>query len=278
MVKKVNKYTSKSIKTLLEDDLSLLNINTQLHELEDLMVTLRETGVEKIPVMYEECGTGRYFTSMLQGCCKEVRYSALKGCYAYDIEAAHQNILVQLMEQMGVTFPELAVIKEYVNHKKETRSRLAKELMISVSDVKGILQVLTYGARLSKNKEEALYKCCNGDYNTIERVKNHPWIIAYKAAFDIALEKITQEDERITNAVGILINKEKTKSSQKMAHILQGLERKVLDSIIERSEFGDVKLLLHDCVVFNGRVDPKELSQVVKEETGFDLLFDEEMY
>jgi hypothetical protein len=228
--------------------------------------------------MYEECGTGRYFTPILQGYCKEARYSALKGCYAYDIEAAHQNILVQYMEQKGITFPELDVIKEYVSHKKETRNWLASELMISVSDVKGILQVLTYGARLSRNKKEALYKCCNGDSNTIERVVNHSWIKAYKAAFDIALEKITSGNERITNAVGIQIDKEKTKSSQEMAHILQGLERKVLDSIIERSEFGDVKLLLHDCVVFNRKIDPEDISKVVREETGFDLLFDEEMY
>ena len=275
---KVNKHTSKPIKTLLEDDLSLLNINIQLQELEDLIFTLRETGVWKIPVIYEECGTGRYFTSILQGYCKEVRYAALKGYYAYDIEAAHQNLLVQLMDKKGIDFPELDIIRGYVNFKKKTRSRLAKKLMISVSDVKGILQVLTYGSRLSLNKREALYECCNENDNTVKRVKSHPWVTTYKSAFDIAIDKITLDTKDLTNAVGILIENEKTKKSQKMAHILQGLEVYVLNAIIKRSEFGDIKLLLHDCVVFDGRVDSKEISRVVLEETGFKLLFDEELY
>lgn len=280
VVGKVNVHTSKPIKTLLDNDdgLSLLNINTQLNELEDLIVTLREIGEWKVPVVYEECGTGRYFTSVLQGYCKEVRYASLKGYYAYDIEAAHQNLLIQIMDREGVNFPELDVIREYVSHKKETRARLAKELMITIKDVKGILQVLTYGSRLSKNKREALYECCNEDDDTVERVKAHPWIVSYKSAFDIALDKMFESEEIITNAVGVLIDKEKSKNSQRMAHVLQGLERQSLDTIIEHSEFGDIALLLHDCVVFSGRVDSLEVSRVVEEETGFVLSFEEEKY
>jgi len=40
----------------------------------------------------------------------------------------------------------------------------------------------------------------------------------------------------------------------------------------------DIALLLHDCVVFYNRQDPKHLSDIVQEETGFTLQFSEELY
>jgi hypothetical protein len=278
VIEKDNKNTSKPIQVLLLKDLSLLNIRAQLSELEDLLIILREVGVWRVPIVYEECGTGRYFASILQGFHKEVRFSALKGYYAYDIEAAHQNILVQIMDKANISFPELGVIREYVENKKGTRSNLAKELNITVAMVKSILQVLTYGSRLSESKEEALYGCCNQDIDIVKRVKNHSWIQSYRKAFDIAFNKYIGNKKKVVNAVGIQMKYSKDTKAQKMAHILQGHERQVLDAIIDKSEFGDIVLLLHDCVVFKGRVDPTDITRVVKKETGFTLSFEEECY
>ena len=65
---------------------------------------LRELNFEGIPVTYELCSTGRYFAThaTLQGYSKEVRYAALHTCYAYDLESAHQSILVQLLDKKGI--------------------------------------------------------------------------------------------------------------------------------------------------------------------------------
>ncbi len=63
-----------------------------------------------------------------------------------------------------------------------------------------------------------------------------------------------------------------------MAHLLQGYERQVIDSLIKRSNKGDIALLLHDAIVFNGKTSSSDLSAFVKRDTGFDLVFSEEPY
>jgi hypothetical protein len=63
-----------------------------------------------------------------------------------------------------------------------------------------------------------------------------------------------------------------------MAHILQGYERQVLDVVIKHSDRNNIALLLHDCVVLYNKVNPKRLSDIVKQETGVDLEFSEEKY
>ena len=63
-----------------------------------------------------------------------------------------------------------------------------------------------------------------------------------------------------------------------MAHLLQGYERQVIDSLIKRSNKGDIALLLHDAIVCNGKASLSDLSAFVKRDTGFDLVFSEEPY
>ena len=63
-----------------------------------------------------------------------------------------------------------------------------------------------------------------------------------------------------------------------MAHLLQGYERLVIDSLIKRSEKGMVALLLHDAIVFYGKVEIKQLEEFVRHDTGFNLRFSEEAY
>jgi len=63
-----------------------------------------------------------------------------------------------------------------------------------------------------------------------------------------------------------------------MAHILQGYERQVLDVVIKHSDRNNIALLLHDCVVLYNKVSPNWLSDIVKQETGFDLEFSKEKY
>jgi hypothetical protein len=273
-----NNKLSKSLKTLLQEDLDLMDIRGQLHELEELIGMLEESNSWRVPIIYDECRTGRYFSRVLQGYHKEVRYAAFRHHYAYDIEAAHPNILVQLMKRKGIQFDELDVMHEYVDNKKGIRLKLAKELDTSVEIIKSILQIFAYGSRLSESSKEGLYECCKGNMGLIKKVKQHQWIQSYRDAFIIALDKMHKNKERIVNAVGIESEEEKDQKSQMMAHKLQGYERQVIDVIIRHWEFGSIALLLHDCVVFTGRVNPDDINQVVKDETGFDLSFEEEKY
>ena len=59
------------------------------------------------------------------------------------------------------------------------------------------------------------------------------------------------------NVLGIIC--EKSGKSQQMAHLLQGFERKVIDSLIKRTNKGDIALLLHDAIVFNSKTSSSDL-------------------
>ena len=267
-----------SLQSLLSKDFTLEGAKQRLIEINTLLVTAREEQDSAIPVIYTEVSTGRYTAkgAALQGYHKSVRYAALKGCYEYDLEAAHQNILIQLLDQQGNSFPELDVVREYVAKKKQVRKRLAKELITSVDIVKEIIQELTYGARLSRSPKQSVYKTCKGDKNLLDRVCNNDWLKQLQTTFKLAHKHLVGDNKEIVNAVGIKF--EKDGEARELAHILQGYERLVLDVIIEHSNREDIALLIHDCVVFYNKQSKTELSRVVKEETGLELEFSEEEY
>jgi len=258
--------------------LSADGINQRIVEIDRLLIISSQTRGCKIPVLYHEVGTGRYHTngSILQGYHKSVRYAALRGCYEYDLEAAHQNILVQLLDSEGVSFKELDVVREYISNKAGIRISLAEELNTSVAIVKTIIQELTYGAKLYNHHTGAIYDTCSGDQQLIQRVIANPWLIKLATSFSIAHKHLVGDDNKVINAVGIEVDS--TKKAKDMAHILQGHERQILDSLIAHCDTKDIALLLHDCVVFYKEQSPEKLSRIVREETGFNLVFSEEKY
>ena len=250
----------------------------RIYEINRLLATSREQNSPSIPVFYKEAKTGRYTaqSAILQGYHRSVRYAALRGCYEYDLEAAHQNLLVQLLDREQVDFPELEVVREYVSNKQGTREKLATNLKTSIDTVKEIIQALTYGAQLTNNKRQKIYEACDGDEQLIEKVINNPWLKKLASTFKIAHKHLVGDTKVIKNAVGI--EREIETKAKAMAHILQGYERLILDVLITNSEPNDVALLVHDCIVYYTPKSPTELSRIVKENTGFDLEFSKKQY
>ena len=275
---KVRDTEDKVFKSFYSKDITSDGIQQRLTQINKLLITSKQIGSSKVNVHYYEVNTGRYHTkaAILQGYNKSVRYAALKGCYEYDLEAAHQNILVQLLDRAGAKFNELDVVREYISKKAEIRNKLANELNTSVAIVKTIIQALTYGANLDNNEHHAIYDTCDGDSQLIERIINHPWLIKLSASFSIAHKHLVGDDKQVMNAVGIKVDS--TKKAKDMAHILQGHERQILDSLIANCVREDVALLLHDCVVFYNKQSADKLSVIVREETGFNLMFSEKIY
>jgi hypothetical protein len=239
-----------------------------------------------MPVIYEEKSTGRYFAlhGDLQGYRKSVRYAALEGCYEYDIEAAHQNILIDIFDREDVEFKELDVVRDYIKNKSLIRNKLAKDLNIHKSLVKRVITGLTYGAKLVNNKKTSLYKDCKGDQKVIERVIENGWLKSLEAVFKKTSVHLIDDRIEINNAVNI-VRPIKTKDTSKemskpqaVAHILQGHEREILDVVIGNYDRNDIVLLLHDCVVFKGVVDSQEISRIVDKATRFNLSFEEVLY
>jgi|GEM_PF-865173 len=275
---KVNINTITPLQSLLYKDIKTEGVEQRLVEIDRILVTQRENIAPAIPVIYTEAITGRYTAEggVLQGYHKSVRYSALSGCYEYDLEAAHQNILLQLLGRKGADFPELDTMKEYVNNKSAIRVQLAKELKTDIALVKRVINSLTYGGALCKTKHCKLPEICDGDIELINRVSSNEWLKDFAKAFVKAHNHLVDDSKDITNAVGIKV--ESRGRGVNMAHILQGCERQVLDAVIRHSNRDDIALLVHDCVVFYKRQLPEELSRIVLEETGFELEFSEDKY
>ena len=275
---KVHCTSDKPLESLFMKTLSVDGMNQRITEINRLLIISSQMGGRKVPVIYHEVGTGRYHSngSILQGYHKSVRYAALRGCYEYDLEAAHQNILVQLLNREGASFKELDVVREYIANKAGIRISLAKELNTSVAIVKVVIQELTYGAKLYNHKSGAIFKTCDGECQLIERIITNPWLIKLAASFSIAHKHLVGGDKQVINAVGIKV--ESKKKAKDMAHILQGYERQILDSLIANCNRKDIALLLHDCVIFYNQQSPDKLSLIVRKETGFNLKFSEEQY
>ena len=275
---KVKSNTTIPPKTSINQSLTEEGIQQRIFEINRLLATSREQNNPSIPVFYKEAKTGRYVAqnAIIQGYHKSVRYAALRGCYEYDLEAAHQNLIVQLLDRDSVNFPELNVLREYVSNKQATRDKLASELSASVDTVKEIIQALTYGAQLTGNKKQKIYESCQGDEELIERVLANSWLKQYASTFKLASNHLVGKNKQIKNAVGI--KREILKKSEAMAHILQGYERLILDTLISNSEPNDVALLVHDCIVYYTPKSKAELSRIVKENTGFELEFSENQY
>jgi hypothetical protein len=271
-------YSSKALEAFASKDIEKLKVIQQIDEIKHILVIARELKTNAIYVIYKEVGTGRYFAvnGRLQGYSRAVRYAALQGYYEYDLEAAHQNILIQILVQYDIEIPEIDVVREYVANKKLVRNRLAKQLGLSLKKVKTILQALTYGAKLSRSHHEAIYEVCDANARAIEKVVTNAWLRRYMEAFKLASRTLSEHDIGSVNAIGIEFIK--TTDRERLAHILQGCERQVIDAIIKHSDRNNIALLVHDCIVFYNMVDTKWLNQIVKQETGFDLDFSEDMY
>jgi len=276
---KVKNNHSKSLKSLAMKGFTSIRINERLVEINKLLATAREQGSNTIPIFYEEAKTGRYTAknAILQGFHKSVRYAALKGCYEYDLNAAHQNILIQLLEREGVDFLELEVVRDYVKNKQKIRIELAKTLDAPIEIIKEIIQALTYGAQLTRNKKQSIYEICEGDEKLVERVIKNPWLEQLAKTFLIAHKHLVGNKKILKNAVGIK-SESLSKKAEAMAHILQGCERLVLDALIKHSKPKDIALLVHDCIVYYTPKNTHDLSMIVLEVTGFTLEFSEEPY
>jgi hypothetical protein len=95
-------------------------------------------------------------------------------------------------------------------------------------------------------------------------------------AFQLASKALAKQEVGLVNAVGIRFDK--TNDRERLAHILQGCERQVIDAIIKHSDRNNIALLVHDCIVTYDKVDTEWLNEVVKQETGLDLEFSEDRY
>lgn len=229
--------------------------------------------------LYMEYQSGRIYGASpvnLQNAIREIRIAALNGAYDYDLENAHFSILSQMSERLGLKLPAIAF---YVENKKQVREDLVKILSVPESVVKQAIVALAYGARLSCNKREAIYKKFFKNLEKVLLFNNHEIVRDIcediKKASSVVLKNAHRSRGRVMNAMGKGIAQDQEKA-RIMAHLLQGVEAQALNAMIER--YGsEIVLLQHDGWTSKTRLDVDEIERLVQERTGFSLKVSEEL-
>jgi hypothetical protein len=220
---------------------------------------------------YVEAKSGRLYAKgvSLQTTPRLIRQAALHGLYEYDFENCHYSIFSQLAARYGF---ESEAIGHYLAHKKAVREQLAKDIGISIEQVKMCLLAIMYGARANTWHENAIPNEIQ-DTAKVKALYAHP--LFQGIAQDIAQGRRVILDNWPTRRTTLLNDmskriKKNEKPERKLAHLLQGIEAKALRAVIELIP-NDVLLLMHDGFVTNKRVNIKDMERAVKAATGYKL-------
>lgn len=223
---------------------------------------------------YIESDSGRLYGKNinLQTVPRSVKEVALHGLWEYDFENCHYTILHQLAAQHGLDCP---AISHYLQHKRQVRQQIEADIGISSDQAKTCLIALIYGARFAKRDEDAIPAAIGME--AALRLYQHPLFKALKE--DVAkartwiINRWPVSRKRLQNAYGKWI-KESEGYPQILAHLLQGVEAKMLEAV--RKLYPDEILLLqHDGFASSVRLDTKAMAQAIHEATGYRMQIEE---
>jgi hypothetical protein len=224
---------------------------------------------------YEESNSGRLYPTGISLASTQtvVKDAALTGCWEYDVSNCHYAILAQMSVKFGHT---CTAIEDYLIHKKQIRTDIADQAGISVRKAKTCLVALMYGARASTWHENAIPREIGAE--AAARLYVTPLFKGLKD--DIANARAAVLSKCLKKRNGSTVNafdKSITltaSSEQKMAHLLQGVEAKALQAVVNRFP-DDIVLVQHDGFVSTTRLDVSVLSEAIFEATGFRLELEE---
>jgi hypothetical protein len=228
--------------------------------------------------LYRETSTGRLQGQdlHLQTIPKLIRTEALRGLglWLYDFDNCHYQILEQMANRHGISLP---MVKKYNTDKNAFRGAISDELGVSIDQVKKALMSIAYGA--VANTGHAISKTI-GDKD--REFLNHPFVTGLfsdirecrNELIDNAERKRSRTGYRIMNDAGKGISEDEDKKTI-LAHLLQGAEAAMLNSIINAHE-DSMYLLLFDGWISNERMDVEALETQVKNDTGYTIKITEE--
>jgi hypothetical protein len=209
----------------------------------------------------------------------------LHGLYEYEFENCHYTILHQLAARHGLECPAIA---HYLKNKRPVRQQIVDDIGLSVDEAKKCLIALIYGARYSHRDEDAI-PAAIGKAAALQLYK-HPLFNALKEdvanagthiigkwprkrkSFINDFGKGLLEDGR--EAQGNLKELPKPSPAQILAHLLQGIEAKMLGAV--RQIYGDKILLLqHDGFASSVKLDTSKMKQAILTATGYTMAIEE---
>ncbi len=236
----------------------------------------------QMEIQFLESKAGRLYSvgGIMQNAPREVRNAAFSGCYDYDVENCHFDLVRQLAARIGMQTP---AINDYLARKSEVRRQIAKDVGVSVKQTKSALIALIYGATMR----------CNSFYKDGREVQpaivglmgkekaaalfNHPAYLALhqevKRVRKPILDAAKKHRGNIINPFGKGISTKESAESQ-LAHLVQGAEALILDTVIQHHH-QNLRMLMHDGFISAVRLDVNQLAATIQNETGFTVSLEE---
>ena len=250
-----------------------------------------------VPVTYAEAESGRLYPNgfSLAGCVREVKRAALRGCWEYDGDNMHWQLLYKLAKRAAKARDEeieLPEIERYLQTKPFYRKAVAdKAGLISaygreqgIAKAKEVLLALIFGASVkSEDPKARIPEIVGLDHLDALRQAVKPLCADMNKARSIVLahyrdmSRKVHRSDKLVNDAGRTYSPEANESNldaKELAHILQGLESEILRACIKHAG-ESVVLLQHDGFATSTRLDMRELRNAIKEETGLLIDMDE---
>lgn len=223
---------------------------------------------------YIESDSGRLYGKNinLQTVPRSVKEVALHGLWEYDFENCHYAILYQMAGKLGLDCPAIA---HYLQNKRQVRQQIEADIGISSDQAKTCLIALIYGARFSHRDDDAIPAAIGME--AALRLYQHPLFAALKGDVGRARGWIIgtwpKSRKSLQNDYGKWI-KETEGHPQILAHLLQGVEAKMLEAV--RQIYPDEILLLqHDGFASGVQLDTGKMAQGIYEATGYLMQIEE---
>jgi len=207
--------------------------------------------------------------------------------HQYDIETCAPTLIHQYSQMIpertdhkgqwlqGPMDLHLTALNRYLNQKTQVRKEIAWAIDLPIAAVKEIINALFAGAVISKNKESDIYYILDGDISRIEWLKQDPYI-----------QELVQDIKTCWQYIRPVMQKRTKKTSEGTERLLPinarqkwllyfQLERQVIDAVRDYLDLRSIKyFLIHDGWTCSDQIDQRELSDYVRDLTGFDVKFE----
>ena len=207
--------------------------------------------------------------------------------HQYDIETCAPTLIHQYSQMIperiddkgkwlqGPMDLHLAALTRYLNEKTQVREEIAQAIDLPVAAVKEIINALFAGAVISKNKDSDIYYILDGDISRIEWLKQDSYI-----------QELVRDIKTCWEYIRPVMQKRTKKTSKGTERLLPinarqkwllyfELERQVIDSVRTYLDLRSIKyFLIHDGWTCTDQIDQRELSDYVRDQTGFDVKFE----
>jgi hypothetical protein len=207
--------------------------------------------------------------------------------HQYDIETCAPTLIHQYSQMIpertdnkgkwlqGPMDLHLTALNRYLTEKTQVRKEIAWAIDLPIAAVKEIINALFAGAVISKNKESDIYYILDGDISRIEWLKQDPYI-----------QELVQDIKTCWQYIRPVMPKRTKKTSEGTERLLPinarqkwllyfQLERQVIDAVRDYLDLRSIKyFLIHDGWTCSDQIDQRELSDYVRDLTGFDVKFE----